>query len=116
MLYIKNNEIREQRVIEIVKDSYRTFNPSHAQLIADGWEVYTPPIREAVEVPIEEQYKNRIVELIREKYSVDDELSIQRQRYTKVEEFEEYNSYAESCKQQAREELGYEFEEAYNNG
>jgi hypothetical protein len=108
MLYVKNNEIREQRAIEIVKGGYRTFNPSHAQLIADGWEVYTPPIREAVKVSIEEQYKNRIVELIREKYSVDDELSIQRQRYTKTEEFEEYNSFVESCKQQAREELGYE--------
>ncbi len=102
MVYIKNGETREQRDIEIVKDGYRTFNPSHEQIIDDGWEVYTPPI---VEAPIEEQYKNRIVELIREKYSIDDELSIQRQRYTKVEEFEEYNAYAESCKQQAREEL-----------
>jgi hypothetical protein len=35
-------------------------------------------------------------------------LSIQRQRYTKVEEFEEYNTFVEYCKQQAREELGYE--------
>lgn len=105
MVYIKNGETREQRDIEIVKDGYRTFNPSHEQIIDDGWEVYTPPI---VEAHIEEQYKNRIVELIREKYSIDDELSIQRQRYTKVEEFEEYNAYAESCKQQAREELGYE--------
>ena len=104
-LYIKNNEIREKRAIEIVKDGHRTFNPSHEMLIADGWKVYTPPVRESVEATIEEQYKNRIVELIREKYSIDDELSIQRQRYTKVEEFEEYNAYAESCKQQAREEL-----------
>ena len=108
MLYIKNNVIKEQRFIDIAKDGYRTFNPSHEMLIADGWEVYTPPIRETAELPNEEQYKNRIVELIREKYSVDDELSIQRQRYTKVEEFDEYNAYAESCKQQAREDLGYE--------
>ena len=105
MLYIKNNEIREQRAIEIVKNGYRTFNPSHAQLIADGWEVYTPPIRESVEVSIEEQYKNRIVELIREKYSVDDELSIQRQRDSKFEEFNAYNSFVEECKVTARKEI-----------
>lgn len=108
MLYIKNNEIREQRAIEIVKNGYRTFNPSHAQLIADGWEVYTPPIKEAVEISIEEQYKNRVSELIRARYSIDDEVAILRQRDSKPEEFDTYNSYAESCKQQAREELGYE--------
>lgn len=108
-LYIKNNAIREQRAIEIVKDGYRTFNPSHEMLIAVGWEVYTPSVRESVEVPIEEQYKNRIVELIRDKYSVDDELSIQRQRYTKVEEFEEYDAFVEECKATARREIYGEF-------
>lgn len=105
-LYIKNNEIREQRFIDIVKDGYRTFNPSHAQLIADGWEVYTPSIREAVKVSIEEQCKQRIIELIRERYSIDDEIAIQRQRYVKPEEFEEYNDYVENCKQQVKEEIG----------
>lgn len=106
MLYIKNNEIREQRAIEIVKDGYRTFNPSHEQIIADGWEVYTPPVREAVEVPLEEQYKQRIIELVREEYSVDDELAILRQRDTKIDEFNVYNSFVEECKQQAKEEIG----------
>ena len=107
-LYIKNGIIKERRHIEIIKDSSRTFNPPHEMLIADGWEVYTPPIREAVEVSIEEQYKNRVSELIRARYSIDDEVAILRQRDSKPEEFEEYNAYAESCKQQAREELGYE--------
>ena len=80
MLYIKNGEIRDSKKISVIIDGYRYFNPSHKMLIANGWEVYTPPIRESVEVSIEEQYKNRIVELIREKYSVDDELAILRQR------------------------------------
>lgn len=104
-LYIKNNVIKEKRVIEIVKDGHRTFNPSHEMLIADGWEVYTPPIKEAVEVPIEEQYKIRIVELIREKYSVDDELAILRQRDNKIEEFNEYNQFVESVKVIAHNEI-----------
>lgn len=107
-LFIKNGIILPLKNIEIVKDGFRTFNPSEEMVVANGWEVYTPPIREAVEVPIEEQYKNRIVELIREKYSVDDEFAILRQRDSKIEEFEKYNAFVESCKQQAREELGYE--------
>lgn len=108
MLYTKNNVIREQRFIDIVKDGYRTFNPSHEMLIADGWEVYTPPVSE-VELPsIEEQCKQRIVDLIRQKYSIDDELAIQRQRYAKPEEFEEYNAFVESCKEKAYKELNGE--------
>lgn len=103
-LYIKNNEIKEQRTIEIIKDGYRTFNPSHEMLIADGWEVYTPPV--AAEEFVEDYYKQRVIKLIRERYSLDDEIAIQRQRYVKPEEFEKYNDYVENCKQQVKEEIG----------
>lgn len=105
-MYIKNGTIKELKNISVVKDGRRYYNVSEAMAFADGWSVYTPSVRESVAVPLEEQYKNRIVELIREKYSIDDELSIQRQRYTKPEEFEAYNAFVESCKIQAREELG----------
>lgn len=105
-LYIKNGIIKKRTQIVIDTENSQIYNPTEDTLFKNGWEIYTPPIKESVEIPIEEQYKNRIVELIREKYSVDDELSIQRQRYTKVEEFEEYNTFVESCKQQAREEVG----------
>lgn len=107
-LFIKNGIILPLKNIEIVKDGFRTFNPSEEMVVADGWAVYTPPIKEAVEISIEEQYKNRVSELIRARYSIDDEVAILRQRDSKPEEFGTYNSYAESCKQQAREELGYE--------
>lgn len=50
------------------------------------------------EIPYEEQ----VVAKIRERYSVDDELAILRQRDTKPDEFEAYNAYAESCKEEAR--------------
>ena len=43
-------------------------------------------------------YEQRVVNRIREVYSVDDELAILRQRDTKPEEFEEYNSIVESIK------------------
>lgn len=48
-------------------------------------------------------YGERVTKLIREKYSVNDELAILRQRDSKPEEFEEYNEFAEECKKKAKE-------------
>lgn len=53
-----------------------------------------------------EVYPKLVQELINERYSIYDELAIQRQRDTKVEEFNEYNEYCESCKARAKEMLG----------
>lgn len=52
-----------------------------------------------------EEYNNLIVKLIREKYSVNDELAILRQQASKPTEFEEYNKYVEECKTKAKELL-----------
>ena len=43
-------------------------------------------------------YKESVVSAIRQKYSVDDELAILRQRDTKPEEFKEYFDFVESVK------------------
>ena len=48
-------------------------------------------------------YEQRIVLRIREKYSVDDELAILRQRDTKPDEFNAYNEYVEQIKAEERE-------------
>ena len=48
-------------------------------------------------------YKESIVSAIREKYSVDDELAILRQRDSKPEEFKEYFDFVESVKQSLKE-------------
>lgn len=55
-----------------------------------------------------EEYNNLIVKLIRQKYSINDELAILRQQTIKPEEFNEYNSYVEECKKKAKEMLGIE--------
>ena len=47
-------------------------------------------------------YEQRVVNRIREVYSVDDELALLRQKDTKPEEFEEYNSFVESIKAEER--------------
>ncbi|MBR5011144.1 MAG: hypothetical protein IKY12_01150 [Clostridia bacterium] len=48
------------------------------------------------------EYKERVVSRIREKYSVDDEIAILRQRYTKPEEFSRYNAFVEGIKGEER--------------
>ena len=47
-------------------------------------------------------YEQRVVNRIREVYSVDDELAILRQRETKPEEFAEYNAFVENIKAEER--------------
>ena len=48
-------------------------------------------------------YEQRVVDRIREKYSVDDELAILRQRDTKPDEFTAYNEFVEQIKVEERE-------------
>lgn len=50
----------------------------------------------------QDDYKAKVVELIRHRYSIDEEIAILRQRDTKPEEFAAYNTYAEECKAEAR--------------
>ena len=63
-----------------------------------------------VETPDEEfkdtrSYSEKVVSLIREKYSLDEELAIQRQRDSKPQEFSEYYAYCEECKAKVKGEL-----------
>lgn len=48
-------------------------------------------------------YSEKVVAAIREKYSLDEELALQRQRDTKPEEFQEYFNYCEECKAKYKE-------------
>ncbi len=43
-------------------------------------------------------YEQRVVTRIRERYSIDDELAMLRQRDTKPDEFAEYNAFVEAIK------------------
>ena len=54
--------------------------------------------KEKVEIP----YEQRVVNRIREVYSIDDELAILRQRDTKPEEFAEYNAFVEKIKSEEK--------------
>lgn len=92
----------------LIADGKQIFNPSEEMILAAGWEEYTPEETASEEyVPT---YEERVVELIRERYSIDDEIAILRQKDTKQEEYQAWYAYCEQCKQEARE-LGVSSEE-----
>ncbi len=62
-------------------------------------------VKDWVETENSRTYQERVVNRIREVYSVDDELAILRQRDTKPEEFAEYNAFVEKIKAEERNAL-----------
>ena len=51
-----------------------------------------------------DEYENKVVALIRQKYNVNQELAILRQRDTKPLEYQEYYDYVEQCKAEVKSE------------
>lgn len=62
-------------------------------------------VQEWEEIRNKLSYDELVVQLIREKYSLDDELAIQRQKETKPDEWEAYFAYCEECKKKAKKVL-----------
>lgn len=56
-----------------------------------------------IPTPSDINYDEEVNRLIRNRYSLAQELAILRQRDTKPEEFAEYNTFAEACKVKAKE-------------
>lgn len=53
----------------------------------------------------EKLYESEIIRKIRNRYTVNQELAILRQRDSKPSEFAEYNAFVEKCKKEIKEEL-----------
>ena len=51
-------------------------------------------------------YENEIIRKIRQRYSINQELAILRQRDSKPEEFATYNAYVEQCKAEVKNAMG----------
>ena len=62
-------------------------------------------IQAELELAKQNQYEDMIVSKIRQKYNINQELAILRQRDAKPQEFAEYNEYVEQCKKQVKNEL-----------
>ena len=61
--------------------------------------------KESNPASFDELYENMIIRKIRERYTVNQELAILRQRDSKPDEFAEYDAYVEQCKAETKEEL-----------
>lgn len=90
--------------VEITEGEWRRLLEGQAQ----GMEIVEdengmPVLREPRSEPTLLSYEQLVRRRIRERYSVDDELAILRQRDTKPEEFEAWFEYAERCKTVARQ-------------
>lgn len=73
--------VRNGKVIELTEEEFAEYE------------------KEIKENTVELSYEEKIVNEIRIKYSVDDELAILRQRDSKPEEFAEYFEFVENIKQ-----------------
>ena len=67
--------------------------------------IYIPYTAEQLAERKQQKYEDRVVELLRKKYSLNQELAILRQRNEKPEEYQAYSGYAEQCKATARTEI-----------
>ena len=91
-------EITDERWLELIDGQ------AAGMLITED-EQGSPVLTEYVNsVPVP-TYEQRVQQSIRERYSVDDELAILRQRDTKPDEFAAYYEYAEHCKAQAKKQM-----------
>ena len=99
--YIKNDKVKSNNEIVIIRNGVQVINPTEEMILTDGWQEFVIHEGESY-IPT---YEERVELLIREKYSINQELAIQRQRDTKPGEFSEYFSYCEECKRIAKEEI-----------
>ena len=91
-------EITDERWLELI-------DGQAAGLMITEDEQGRPVLTEYVDSVPMPTYEQRVQQIIRERYSVADELAILRQRDTKPDEFAAYFEYAEQCKTQAEKQM-----------
>ena len=108
--FLNNAEITEEEIQELLNDGFKEIelNDKYADctfLDFDNWQTFNVGKYNARhEMQKDDEYVAKVVELIRKRYSINDELAILRQRDVKPEEFDEYNTYVEECKAEAKGE------------
>lgn len=87
-------------VVTTVGEKYHTTINYSIEEVEGGFEVESVTI--VTDSPLGEEHHAQVVSaLIREKYSVDDELAIARQSYADMNDYVAYNAYVEKCKEVA---------------
>ena len=72
---------------------------------ADETQLAEPDPEPVEQTPDPRTYEQRIVQMIRTRYSLSDELAILRQRDSKPDEFDAYFAFCEECKQTVKQQL-----------
>lgn len=72
--------------------------------------------RQRNNIDMRNTYELTVERLIRERYSISQELAILRQQDAKTEEFQKYNEFCESCKATARLKIANSSMQEANNG
>ena len=95
--------VEVQRPRSLVYNGNTYVPPTDELLVEAGYEIRDVEIPEPA--PYQPTYEEKVVELIRQRYTIDDELRNIRMRDTDPDTFNEYYQYVEECKIQAKEEV-----------
>lgn len=103
MIVINNKEIYSDENKLIHRIGTETYVRRCTKLPNDTVDMF----EEVDELPkyTRQEYIEKVRELIKEKYQVEDEIALYRQKDVKVDEFLQYNNYCEECKVRAKEIL-----------
>lgn len=91
---IKSVEVNNGKVITTIElNGFNVINPSLDDFLSIGWQEYYSPEPVAYIPTLEELVQQKI----REKYTLNKELQIQRKRDVEPDQFQEYYNYVEEC-------------------
>jgi hypothetical protein len=110
MLFKKENEIKRYevqngKVLCTIKIGDKwVSNPTLEMFLQQGWQEYIQPTPPAPQ-PYVPTYSELVEQKVAERYTIQQEMAILRQRNTKPDEFDKYFRYVDQCKEEARQEL-----------
>lgn len=104
MIQITNKEVYSDSDKFIHRIGTKSYFKRSTLLINDTIDKF----EEVDEIPEETDinYNEEVNNMVRQRYSLSEELAILRQRDTKPEEFAAYNEYAEECKAKVKAMMG----------
>ena len=110
--FIEENMPSNVQIVEIDEKYYPDCRKEDFDVDNDEYSFnlikYNTRLEKEKQASANEEYENKVVALIRQKYNVNQKLAILRQRDAKPQEFAEYNEYVEQCKEQVKNVYNYE--------
>jgi len=82
---------------KIFNSETNSLEPNFSSINIEMWDIQSYSLNDDGET-YTVQAVHKLIPLIRKRYSIDDELAIQRQKEEKPDEFQAYFDYVENCK------------------